>query len=105
MESRAVGPLEGVVTFHVPGGGLQDAETLVLMGTTGSEERLLPHDALTVDFGVLSRRIVNPPMAKEKLRLLISLVLQLDMVGEDKAPLFRGGIDQGKVGPYPDKNA
>jgi hypothetical protein len=42
------------VTFHESFAGLENAETLVLVHVSGSDNRLFTHDSFTFDFGVLA---------------------------------------------------
>ena len=97
-------PHEGVVAFHVPCGRSEDTVALVPMGAPGQELGLLSYDALSLDLGILTHGVVNPPMTEEKLNRDAALVLQLDVVGKHEGAILRLGVRQGIVGLDPDSN-
>ena len=104
-EAGSVGTFECIMALHIPGRRLEYAVTLILVGSPGTQHRLLPHDTLPVYLRVIPSRIVDPPMAKKEPGRFFPLVLHLHVVGEHESPLVERGVGQRESWPNPNEDA
>lgn len=104
-EATTVGTHERIVPLHEPERRAEHAEALVLVSLARHEQRLLSDDALSVDLLILTRGVVDKPVAEQQLSRLRAEVLHPDMIGEYKLALRGIGLGQREARAHGDADA
>src|SRR6266542_1518166 len=105
VEGHAVLAKKTVMPFHEPLAGLENAEALILVHSSGHDHRLIADDSIADYFGIFADRIVNQPAARKQLRGNFADVLDTDEVGEHVVGLRRLRVFPEVNGPHRDADA
>ncbi len=84
-----VGTNERVVALHETDRRAKHARTLVAVRVAGPKRRLLAHDPLAIDLGILSLGVVDMPVTKQQSRGFRTLIFHLDPIDENELADFR----------------
>lgn len=88
-EFSPVGTNERIVALHEAGRRAKHARTLVAVRVAGPKRRLLAHDPLAIDLGILSLGVVDMPVTKQQSRGFLTLIFHLDPIDENELADFR----------------